>query len=112
MEQNDEIRQIGFSKQSILCSVPEGSECLEVQSPPTIRRPTTLNVFSQEDNHFIEQKTTTKLNSSVFTEYRDTKPSYLKYSRDDIEEEIMMILIKIVVIVVQAKRKDLLLKIK
>uniref|UniRef100_A0A915NCE7 Ribosomal protein S6 kinase n=1 Tax=Meloidogyne javanica TaxID=6303 RepID=A0A915NCE7_MELJA len=52
----------GFGKQSALCSVPEGSETC---SPPTIRRPTTLNVFNQE-------------------EYRDTKPSYLKYSRDDV----------------------------
>uniref|UniRef100_A0A915N8M7 Ribosomal protein S6 kinase n=1 Tax=Meloidogyne javanica TaxID=6303 RepID=A0A915N8M7_MELJA len=60
-EQNNE-RQIGFGKQSALCSVPEGSETC---SPPTIRRPTTLNVFNQE-------------------EYRDTKPSYLKYSRDDV----------------------------
>nr|CAD2193015.1 unnamed protein product [Meloidogyne enterolobii] len=90
-EQNNE-RQIGFGKQPALCSVPEGSETC---SPPTIRRPTTLNVFNQEDNlniqqqqqqHSLPQINNTKIvgNSSVFTEYRDTKPSYLKYSRDDV----------------------------
>uniref|UniRef100_A0A1I8B3A1 non-specific serine/threonine protein kinase n=1 Tax=Meloidogyne hapla TaxID=6305 RepID=A0A1I8B3A1_MELHA len=92
-EQNNNERQIGFGKQTALCSVPEGSEALD-GSPPTIRRPTTLNVFNQEDHLNIEHnqqqhslpQINTKIagNSSVFTEYRDTKPSYLKYSRDDI----------------------------
>uniref|UniRef100_A0A915N3Z4 Ribosomal protein S6 kinase n=1 Tax=Meloidogyne javanica TaxID=6303 RepID=A0A915N3Z4_MELJA len=50
-EQNNE-RQIGFGKQQALCSVPEGSETC---SPPTIRRPTTLNVFNQEGNEKREK---------------------------------------------------------
>jgi hypothetical protein len=43
-EQNNDSKNYG--KQSILCSVPEGPE---TSSPPNIRRPTSLNVFGQED---------------------------------------------------------------
>jgi len=45
-----------------------------------------LNNQQQQQQHSLPQINNTKIvgNSSVFTEYRDTKPSYLKYSRDDV----------------------------
>ncbi|KAL3098375.1 hypothetical protein niasHT_022739 [Heterodera trifolii] len=53
------------------------------------RRPTTLNLFGtvgemeqQQQQHEHQQPQGTP-NSAAFTEYRDTKPPYLKYSRDD-----------------------------
>jgi hypothetical protein len=44
-----------------------------------------LEVFGPDAFLLDRQKaTTTTPNSAAFTEYRDTKPPYLKYSRDDL----------------------------
>uniref|UniRef100_A0A914HEZ5 Non-specific serine/threonine protein kinase n=1 Tax=Globodera rostochiensis TaxID=31243 RepID=A0A914HEZ5_GLORO len=58
-----------------LCTVPEGPEHGEQSK----RRPTTLDLFGTG----IEEQQQGTPNSAAFTEYRDTKPPYLKYSRDD-----------------------------
>jgi ribosomal protein S6 kinase alpha-5 len=57
-------------KTSGLSTVPEVSES-------TSRRPTTLAINESETNGAEASP-----NSALFTEYRDTKPPYLKYSRD------------------------------
>lgn len=56
-------------KVSGLSPVPELSES-------TSRRPTTLPIGE------TNERTPSAPNSAAFTEYRDTKPPYLKYSRD------------------------------
>lgn len=72
---------------SNLSSLPEYPEQIKIEKKNN--RPTTL-IFQQESFNDVTPKPTTSNNStphSVFTEYRDTKPPYLKFSRDDFDVE-------------------------
>ncbi|KAI1704433.1 protein kinase domain-containing protein [Ditylenchus destructor] len=74
------INMAGGRKQSlaanlnILTSVPEDIE------PNSNRRPTTLEIEVVEEGTKIPTP-----QASLFTDYRDNKPPYLKYSRDDFD---------------------------
>lgn len=55
------------------------------------RRPTTLDVFGEAEESASDPMKMEGANdgktpnsAALFTEYRDTKPPYLKYSRDDL----------------------------
>lgn len=70
LENNNDNKLENGRKVSGLSPVPELSES-------TSRRPTTLPIAEAN-----ERTPSATPNSAAFTEYRDTKPPYLKYSRD------------------------------